>query len=139
MLRSVDLSDYMLHDPVKIHANEDLFDAIHLIIEHRVSGICVVDEQEMLVGVLSEMDCLSAILAATYNEHGDVGKAREYTTTNVDVCDIHADLVDVADDMLKKGHRRRPVLDHGRLVGQITCRQLLRVVSEFNQNQIAAH
>ena len=43
------------------------------------------------------------------------------------------------DDMLKKGHRRRPVLDHGRLVGQITCRQLLRVVSEFNQNQVAAH
>ena len=139
MLRSVDLSDYMLHDPVKINVNEDLFDAIHLIIDHRVSGICVVDEQGMLVGVLSEMDCLSAILAATYNEHGDVGKAREYMTTHVDVCDIHADLVDVADDMLKKGHRRRPVLDHGRLVGQITCRQLLRVVAEFNQNQIAAH
>lgn len=139
MLGSVDLNDYMLHDPVKIHANEDLFDAIHLIIEHRVSGICVVDDQEMLVGVLSEMDCLSAILAATYNEAGDVGKAREYMTANVDVCDVHADLVDVADDMLKKGHRRRPVLDHGRLVGQITCRQLLRVISEFNQNRIAAH
>ena len=139
MLGSVDLSDYMLHDPVKIHANEDLFDAIHLIIEHRVSGICVVDDQEMLVGVLSEMDCLSAILAATYNEAGDVGKAREYMTANVDVCDVHADLVDVADDMLKKGHRRRPVLDHGRLVGQITCRQLLRVISDFNQNRIAAH
>ncbi len=139
MLGSVDLSDYMLHDPVKIHANEDLFDAIHLIIKHRVSGICVVDDQEMLVGVLSEMDCLSAILAATYNEAGDVGKAREYMTANVDVCDVHADLVDVADDMLKKGHRRRPVLDHGRLVGQITCRQLLRVISEFNQNRIAAH
>jgi len=139
MLGSVDLSDYMLHDPVKIHANEDLFDAIHLIIEHRVSGICVVDDQEILVGVLSEMDCLSAILAATYNEAGDVGKAREYMTANVDVCDVHADLVDVADDMLKKGHRRRPVLDHGRLVGQITCRQLLRVISEFNQNRIAAH
>ena len=139
MLGSVDLSDYMLHDPVKIHANEDLFDAIHLIIEHRVSGICVVDDQEMLVGVLSEMDCLSAILAATYNEAGDVGKAREYMTANVDVCDVHADLVDVADDMLKKGHRRRPVLGHGRLVGQITCRQLLRVISEFNQNRIAAH
>ena len=139
MLGSVDLSDYMLHDPAKIHANEDLFDAIHLIIEHRVSGICVVDDQEMLVGVLSEMDCLSAILAATYNEAGGVGKAREYMTANVDVCDVHADLVDVADDMLKKGHRRRPVLDHGRLVGQITCRQLLRVISEFNQNRIAAH
>jgi hypothetical protein len=25
------------------------------------------------------------------------------------------------------------------LVGQITCRQLLRVVSEFNRNQVAAN
>ena len=139
MLRSVDLSDYMLHDPIKISTDGDMFDAIHLIIDHRVSGICVVDEEGMLKGVLSEMDCLGAILAATYNEHGDVGKVSEYMTVNVDFCDVHADLVDVADDMLKKGHRRRPVLDHGLLVGQITCRQLLRVVSEFNQNQIAAH
>jgi CBS domain-containing protein len=57
-------------------------------------------------------------------------------TKEVEYCDIHADLVDVADDMIKKGHRRRPVLDHGKLVGQITCRQLLRVVSEFNRRAI---
>ena len=139
MLRSVDLSDYMLHDPVRVSADADMFTAIRLIIDHRVSCVCVVDQQDILVGVLSEMDCLNGILAATYNDNGDVGKVREYMTADVDFCDIHADLVDVADDMLKKGHRRRPVLDHGRLVGQITCRQLLRVVSEFNQNEVAAH
>jgi CBS domain-containing protein len=139
MLRSVDLSDYMLHDPVKISDDQDLSSAIDLIIENKVSGICVVDNQNMLLGVLSEMDCLKAILASTYNEQGDVGKAREYMSVDVDYCDLHADLVDVADDMLKKGHRRRPVLEQGRLVGQITCRQLLRVVSEFNQNKIEAH
>jgi len=136
MLRSVDLSDYMLHDPVKILADQDLSLAISFIIENKVSGICVVDDQDMLLGVLSEMDCLRAILAATYNEHGDVGKAGDYMSVNVDYCDLHADVVDVADDMLRKGHRRRPVLDHGKLVGQITCRQLLRVVSEFNQNKV---
>jgi len=42
-------------------------------------------------------------------------------------------VVDVADDMLKKGHRRRPVVDNGKLVGQITCRQLLRVVRDFDK------
>ena len=109
MLRSVDLSDYMLHDPVTITVEDDMFTAIGLIHDHKVSGLCVVDEQGMLVGVLSELDC-----------------------------DVHADLVDVADDMLKKGHRRRPVLDHGKLVGQITCRQLLRVVSHFNETAAAA-
>jgi len=139
MLRSVDLSDYMLHDPVKILADQDLSLAINLIIENKVSGICVVDDQDMLLGVLSEMDCLKAILVSTYNEHGDVGKVGEYMSVDVDYCDLHADLVDVADDMLKKGHRRRPVLEHGKLVGQITCRKLLRVVSEFNQSGVEAH
>jgi CBS domain-containing protein len=86
--------------------------------------------------LLSEIDCLRAILAVTYNEHGDVGKVGDYMTKEVDYCDLHADLVDIADDMVKKGHRRRPVLDHGKLVGQVTCRQLLRVVSEFNQNAV---
>lgn len=139
MLRSVDLSDYMLHDPVTIFSDDDVFTAIALIHEHKVSGICVVDREEHLVGVLSELDCLRAILGATYNENGGVGKVNEYMTVDVDYCDVHADLVDVATDMLDKGHRRRPVLDHGKLVGQITCRQLLRVVSHFNESAPEAH
>tara|TARA_B100000795_G_scaffold3072_1_gene2121 strand:+ start:522 stop:938 length:417 start_codon:yes stop_codon:yes gene_type:complete len=136
MLRSVDISDYMIHRPVKIHADDEMSKAIGLVLDNKISGICVVSEQGDLVGVLSEMDCLKAILTATYNEHGDLGLAGDYMTTDVEYCDIHADLVDVADDMIKKGHRRRPVLDHGKLVGQITCRQLLRVVSEFNQRAV---
>ena len=138
MLRSVDLSDYMLHDPVKISPEDEVFTAISLIQDNKVSGVCVVDSQDMLVGVLSELDCLRAILGATYNENGYVGKASEYMSRDVDFCDIHADLVDVATDMLAKGHRRRPVLDHGKLVGQITCRQLLTVVSHFNETAAKA-
>ena len=139
MLRSVDLSDYVLHDPVKILLDDDVFAAIALIHEHKVSGVCVVDGEGLLVGILSELDCLRAILGATYNDDGDVGKVREYMSVDVDYCDIHADLVDVATDMLDKGHRRRPVLAHGKLVGQITCRQLLRVVSHFNESAPEAH
>ena len=136
MLHSVDLSDYMVQVPIKILADADLYEAIHMIIDNKIAGIVDVDEHGDLVGLLSEIDCLRAILAVTYNEHGDVGKVRGYMTKEVDYCDLHADLVDIADDMVKKGHRRRPVLDHGKLVGQITCRQLLRVVSEFNQNAV---
>ena len=103
MLHSVDLSDYMVQGPITILAEADLFDAIHMIIDNRISGICVVDEHDDLVGLLSEIDCLRAILAVTYNEHGDVGKVGDYMTKEVDYCDLHADLVDIADDMVKKG------------------------------------
>ena len=132
MLRSVDLSDYMLHDPVKVSADDDIFTAIKLITENRITGVCVVDDKGRLEGVLSELDCLKAILSATYNQTRSVGKVREFMTADVDVCELHVDVVNVAEDMLKKGHRRRPVVKDGKLVGQITCRQLLRVVSNFS-------
>jgi len=134
MLRSVDLSDYMLQNPVKIHADADLFAAVDLIIEHKISGLCVVGENDALVGVLSEMDCLKAILSAVYDENSNVGNVSDYMTADVDTCELHANVVDVTNDMLQKGHRRRPVVSNGRLVGQITCRRLLSVVSEFNKN-----
>jgi CBS domain-containing protein len=40
-------------------------------------------------------------------------------------------ILDVAQDMLLKKHRRRPVVENGRLIGQITCRQLLSAVRKF--------
>ena len=92
----------------------------------------MVDAGGLLLGVLSELDCLRAILSATYNENDNVGNVADYMIKEVDCCELHADLINVAADMIKKGHRRRPVLDHGKLVGQITCRKLLSVVSEFN-------
>lgn len=134
MLRSVDLSDYMLHNPFKVAPDDDVFSAINIMIENKITGVCVVDENEKLLGVLSELDCLKAILSATYNEEASVGNVSDFMTSDLDACGLHEDVVDVAADMLKKSQRRRPVIDEtGKLVGQITCRQLLKVVSQFNQ------
>lgn len=73
MLHSLELQDYMLTNPVKVKADTDLFDAINAILEYKISGMCVVDEENHLVGMLSEMDCLNAILNAMYNEETSVG------------------------------------------------------------------
>ncbi len=132
MLRSVELKDYMLHDPVKMKGSEDVFEAIHKILVYKVSGICVVDEHNVLIGVLSELDCLKAILSAVYNESPSAGNVEEHMTREVITVGLYDSIVDVAKDMLEQKHRRRPVLDDdGKLVGQVTCRQLLRAVKEF--------
>jgi CBS domain-containing protein len=132
MLKSVDMQDYMLSNPVKIKADTDVFEAIHQILIYKVSGLCVVDDNNILIGVLSEMDCLRAILGAVYNDAPAVGVASEFMTKEVISVALHDNIVDVANDMLKHKHRRRPVIDQrGRLVGQVTCRQLLRGVKDF--------
>lgn len=133
MLRSVDLKDYMLTKPVIISADAHLFEAVDLIVKNRVSGLCVVDQDGLLMGILSELDCMKGVLSATYNQDS-VGEVAEYMITdNVTCARPGDDIVDVALDMLSKGQRRRPVVDEdGKLVGQITCRQILAAVKAFN-------
>ncbi len=131
MLRSVQLKDYMIHDPVTVFADDDVFDAVHEILVNKISGVCVIDQQRNLLGVLSEMDCLTAILNATYNER-NVGMVKEFMTTEVVTASIHDDIISVATDMQKMRHRRRPVVEEGKLVGQVTCRSLLHAVKSFS-------
>jgi len=131
MLRSVTLQDYMSTNPIKLKGDENVFSAIHQILAYSVSGVCVVDDNDCLIGVLSELDCLRAVLSSVYNE-APVGIVSEFMTAEVITVNLHDNIVDVAADMLEHKHRRRPVIqDDGRLIGQVTCRELLRAVNEF--------
>jgi len=118
--------------PIKVKENANLSEAMKSIIDNKVSGVCVVDQYGKFVGILSEMDCLNAVINATYNDIG-VGQVNEYMIKdNIVTAHPSDDIVDVAQDMLLKKHRRRPVIDDGELVGQVTCRQLLAAVNKFS-------
>jgi len=72
-------------------------------------------------------------IGAVYN-NSNTGVVREYMAKdNLVVAHPNEDIVDVAQDMLKKNKRRRPVVENGKLIGQITCRQLLIAVVKFKQ------
>jgi len=133
MLRKFDLEHYMLKHPVCVHPDANLFEAIHLILVNRISGLCVVDDSGRLVGVLSELDCLRGVLSATYNQTA-IGTVRDMmSASDMQVAHSGDAIVDIAEDMLRHKRRRRPVVDQdGRLVGQITIRQILRAVKEFS-------
>ena len=131
MLQSVNLRDYMLPNPVKVSPEDNILDAMKVIIDNKISGVCVVDADANLVGILSEMDCLRAVLGATYNNN-NIGVVREYMASdNLVVANPNEDIVSVAEDMLLKNKRRRPVVENGKLIGQITCRRLLSAVMKF--------
>lgn len=134
MLKSVRVRDYMLTKPVVVKPDTDVFQAIHEILVNRISGVTVVGDDKRPVGVLSELDCLRAILWATYHEE-EIGShpVRDHMSTPVETVSAHDGIIDVAQSMLDHKRRRRPVVDsHGRMVGQLTCRQLLRAIKEFD-------
>jgi CBS domain-containing protein len=131
MLQSVNLRDYMLLNPVKVGPGDNIMDAMKVIIDNKISGVCVVDDDANLIGILSEMDCLRAVLGAVYNNN-NIGVVRDHMACdNLVVAHPNEDIVNVAQDMLTKNKRRRPVVENGKLIGQITCRQLLSAVMKF--------
>ena len=102
-----------------------------MIIDNKVSGVCVVDDRENLVGILSELDCLRATMGAFYNDSGADLVADHMASDTLVVAHPEEDIIDVAQDMLAKNKRRRPVVENGVLIGQISCRQLLKAVRQF--------
>ena len=65
MLRSVQLKQYMLTHPVTVSEHATMGEAIKLIIDNKISGLCVLGDGGRLVGILSELDCLKAMLQAS--------------------------------------------------------------------------
>ncbi|MFT4615618.1 MAG: CBS domain-containing protein [Bacteroidia bacterium] len=133
MLRSVNLRDYMLKNPVTVSPGDNIVDAMQVIIDNKISGVCVVESDATLVGILSEMDCLRAMLGAVYNDSGIGAVSEHMTAENLIVVHPSEDIVAVAQDMLRSNKRRTPVVEDGKLIGQITCRQLLSAVKKFSK------
>jgi len=125
------IKDYLARADVRLTADMNMYEASQQILINKASGAIVVDENGKLIGVLSELDCLGAMMTSVYNG-SDPGGAlvSDIMETDVEIADIDADILSIATSMLEKSRRRRPVLENGELVGQISCRQILRVLTE---------
>ncbi|MBL6690866.1 MAG: CBS domain-containing protein [Pseudomonadales bacterium] len=122
----------MVKKPAKVNANATILEAVDIILEHKVSGLCVVDDNDKLVGVLSELDCLRAIVDRIYvNKQSSAGYVYEVMTKDVETNKAGDDIISVASSMLQNKRRRRPVVNGSDLVGQITCRQILGAIQDF--------
>lgn len=131
MLLSLELKHYMQAHPVTISPHRTVYEAARIITSNKVSGLVVVDENRQIVGILSELDCLRVLLAGIYNDEGHgAAIVGDVMATEVEVQNPDDDIVDVANSMLDHKHRRRPVVQDGRLIGMVTCRQILNVVGQ---------
>ncbi|MDH2431225.1 CBS domain-containing protein [Pokkaliibacter sp. MBI-7] len=137
MLRSVKVSDYMNSEPVTFHPETALFEAIEYFQRFRVSGAPVVDYSGQLVGLLSEADCLRAILEDTYYEVEHGGKVGDVMTTDVQSVRLDTDIIEVAKIFIHQGRRRLPVVADGLLVGLISRNDILRAIYDFSDTRKA--
>ena len=83
--KSALVRDYMAGRLVKFKPDMEVLDAIHELVEHRIAGAPVVNDQGELIGMLSETDCLKVALNAGY--YGDWGgPVADFMTHDVETC-----------------------------------------------------
>ena len=129
-LKSALVRDYMAGRLVTFKRDMDVLDALQELVQNRIAGAPVVDDQGELVGMLSELDCLKIALNAGY--YGDSGgPVSDYMTPDVETVDAEMNIIDLAQKFLQYGYRRFPVLRNNRLVGQIRRRDVLRALGQL--------
>lgn len=123
------IRDYMAKDLLTLKPQTDIYEAIRVLLEHKFSGAPVVDTNNNLIGIISEKDCLK-LLTKGVDHKLPSGKVEEFMTKNVLTVTPNMDVYFAAGLFLKNPYRRLPVVENGKLVGQISRRDILRAIQE---------
>jgi CBS domain-containing protein len=112
----------------------DIGTAMHRMLSARLNGVPVVDAEGRLCGMLTEKDCLRALVRQAV-DGASAASVRDYMTTSVDSVTPETQLLDIVYLFLTHSYRKVPVIDaDGRLQGQVSRRDILRAIDSAKDN-----
>jgi CBS domain-containing protein len=139
--------DVMTQPVISVAPSDSILDAAGLMLQHRISGLPVIDAQGNLVGVVTEGDFLRRAETGTQRRrprwiefllgpgrlaseyvHTSGRKVDEVMTTDVHTVSEDAPLEDVVRLMERRAIKRVPVTRGGNVVGIVTRQNLLRAL-----------
>jgi CBS domain-containing protein len=133
--------DFMTSRVVTLPAEMSALEAAEILVQNSISGAPVVDDEDRLLGLLSEYDCLRAVASAGYqmDAHDDAETVAELMVTKCHTVEPGLDLFGLAHEFVRLRVRRFPVLEDGRLVGQVSRRDALRAALRLRRELQRAH
>lgn len=123
----IKVKDYMTTNLVTFKPDQSVENVIEKLIKHRISGGPVVNDNQELIGIISEGDCIKQISESRYyNMPMDHRTIEQCMVKNVDTIDGNMNIFDAANKFLDSKRRRFPILEDGKLVGQISQKDILK-------------
>ena len=123
-------ADMLTRDVVTLRADTRTLEAVQLLLDHRISGAPVVDEEGLLIGVFTEKDCIHAMTHAI-DDHLPSSLVGDHMSTVLITIFEETSLLTIAHLFLGSPVRRLPVVrTDGRLVGIVSRSDLLKLASD---------
>ncbi|WP_074405531.1 MULTISPECIES: CBS domain-containing protein [Aquimarina] len=129
----IKVSDYMTRDLITFSPDQPVMEVIEALVKHKISGGPVVDDNNQLLGVISEGDCIKQLNESRYyNMPIEDARVEKFMAKNVETIDGNLNIFDAANKFLQTKRRRFPILEDGKLVGQISQKDVMKAALKMN-------
>ncbi len=122
--------DIMTKNVISLEKETPVSQALKVLFDNNISSIPVVEEDNTLVGILSEKDMLKLF---GKEEKSKSKKVDDYMTQPAVHFDENENLHDVCDCLMNNYFRGVPVTSNGKLAGIVSRRDILKYIIEQNK------
>jgi len=114
-------------EPYSVRDAMNLLEAAQYMASRKIGGVCVINEEDRLVGILTERDLLNRVVVTERNPA--VLQVKDAMSALVDLAVIETGDTphEALERMERTGRRHLPVVEGQRWVGMLSMRDLLRV------------
>ena len=125
----ISVADYMARKLITFHPGQSMHEVVETLLKHKISGGPVVNDQNELVGVISEGDCLKEVVKGKYDNMPILsGCVADHMACHVITVHPELNIFEAAKMFLEKRLRRFPVVLNGKLTGQISQKDVMKAV-----------
>lgn len=130
--QNISVRDHMATNLIKFSPEQTIEEAIEALTDANVSGAPVVNDANELVGVISEGDCLKALISEKYHNHPSTGlRVKDCMVAKVIHITPDTDIFEAGKKFLELRVRRFPVLDENqKVIGQISQKDVILAMKE---------
>jgi CBS domain-containing protein len=123
----ITVKDHMTTNLITFKPKQSVEEVIDTLIKNKISGGPVVNENNELIGIISEGDCIKQISESRYyNMPLESSSVENHMVKNVETIDGNMNIFDAANKFLESKRRRFPIVEDGKLVGQISQKDILK-------------
>lgn len=133
---SLRVCDYMTRKLITFRPEQSVEEVIITLLKHRISGGPVVNDKDELIGMISEGDCIKYISEDRYhNLQCSNLTVESRMIRNVETIDGNMNIFDAANKFLTERRRRFPIVENGKLVGQISQKDILKATIQLKSQK----